>query len=466
MNLFKSRKFRQGSVATVITVLVVVLIVIVNMVAGALSTRYSLSLDLTSGAIFTLSQESIDFLKSVEKDVTVYVLNDEDYFMARGTYYQQAGEVIKRYAQQSPRITVKYVDIVKDPTFTSNYPDLTLNTGNILVECGTNSVVLTAYDLFNTQMDYSTYRTAIVSSKAEQALSSAILNVTSDKKVIVSVLQGHNEVDITDFTTLLQTNNYEVVTQNLMTEDINPDATIAIMCAPSRDISEEEARKLDAFLSNGERMGKTLFYLASASVQTAMPVLDAFLEDWGIRVNSGVVFENSQSKLFQMNVFMTLADYSEDEYSKSVQAKSLPMAIPNARPLEFAYETKGATTTKSLLDFSVTAGVRPNDAGDDWDYTKQGASGPILALGVAQRIKYEQLTPLTSNVLVSGTEMIVDPYLLGSTGVANGEYLLGLLNTLAEREDVISIQSKTVNYTELGVTGGQIITISVILAIV
>lgn len=466
MNFFKRRSFRQGTVATVFTALVVVLVVIVNMVASALSNRFNLTLDLTEGNIFTLSQESKDFLATVEKDVTVYVLNDEETFVSRGSYYQQAIEVVKRYAQQQPKITVKFTDIVKDPSFAANYPDLTLNTGNILVESGTNHVVLTAYDLFNTEVDYQTYRTNITSSKAEQAFSSAILNVTSDKKIKVVVLTGHNETAVEDFTALLQTNNYEITTQNLMTEDINPDATIAIMSAPARDITEQESKKLDVFLNNDERYGKTFFYLASANQQTALPVLDAFLADWGVAVNPGVVFETNQNNLFQMNVFMTLTEYMEDEYSKTAKEKNLVAAMANSRPLALLFEAKSSTTTKGLLQFSATSGVRPTDAGEDWAPEGEGASGPIPALVMAQRLKYDQMTPMTSNVLVSGSETFIDPYLLGSASIANSEYILGLLGSLAGKEDTISIQNKTIGSKQLGVTSNQVITLGVVLIVV
>jgi ABC-type uncharacterized transport system involved in gliding motility auxiliary subunit len=467
MNFYKSRRFKQGTVATVFTALVIVLVVIINMVATALSSRFNMTLDLTAGSVFTLSQESEDFLATVEKDVNIYVLNDEETFTARGTYFTQANEVIKRYAKQQPRITLRYTDIVKDPSFAANYPDMTLNTGSILVECGNQHVVLTAYDLFNTQLDETTYQTSITSSKAEQALSSAILNVTSDEKIRVSVLTGHNETEVTDFTTLLQTNNYEIITQNLMTDEIDPEATIAIMCNPSRDISEDEAKKLDAFLSNGEKFGKTLFYLASANQQAALPMLDAFLTDWGIKVNPGVVFETNQSNLFQINIFMTLAEYMESEYSESVREKNMVAAIANSRPLEFLFEEKGNTSTVGLLQFSSTSGVRPADAAEDWTPESEGTSGPILAMGIGQRLKYDGTTPQISTVLVAGSETLIDPYLLGSSNIANSEYLLNLFNDLSGREDIVYIQDKTIGNTQLGITStSQVVAIGVVFVVV
>ncbi|MDR2932915.1 MAG: Gldg family protein [Oscillospiraceae bacterium] len=467
MNIFKSRKFRQGSMATLITVLVIVLVVVVNMVATALSERFSLSLDLTTNKVFSLSNETKDFLKTLDKDVTVYILSDEETFMAGGVYYTQAGEVIKRYAQHNPRIKVVYKDIIKDPTFVANYPNLSLTARSILIECEDKNAVLTAYDLFNIEVDYNAGTAQAVSSKAEQAMSSALLNVTSDKKITLTVLEGHNEYDISYFTDVLRMNNYEITTQNLMTDEINPDATIAVMAAPMRDISEAEAKKLDAFLSNGEKYGKTFFYLASVDQTVDTPVIDALLAEWGIGINPGVVFDINMSNIFSPGYYYTIAGYAEDEYSANVQTRKLPAGLPYSRPLEILYENKSFTTTKELLTFSSTAGVRASDAATDWVPSQSDISGPITGMAISQMTKYDNATPMTSNIVVCGSVDLIADYMLGSPNMANSDYVLDLLNSISGREDVIHIQDKTLGGTELGLTDySQVITISIVLTII
>ena len=466
MNIFKSRKFRQGSAATAITVLVIALIVIVNMVVSLLTERFSLRLDLTGEKFFTLSQESLEFLSHVEKDVDVFVLDDEVRFMARGNYYKQALEVIQRYASASPRIRVSFVDIVKDPSFPNRYPDLVINTGNILVDCGGQATVLTAYNLFNTQMD-ETGRTGIVSSKAEQAFSSAILNVTSDKRFTAVILSGHNESNTTDFANLLRTNNFDVLEQNLMTEaEINPEAVIAVLCAPTRDITEAEAVKIDTFLNNNNKMGKTLFYMASSTQAGPMPVLDGLLEDWGLKIDSGIIYETSQGNLFDYNIYSVLAGYSETEYSANVVAKNLPMALANARPIAYLFEDRGMYSTVPLLHFSTSSGIRPATAPNGWVPSAGAVSGPHGAMGMSQMYRYEGVVPMVSTILLAGTDLIIDPAILGSPNLANSEYLLGVLNTLIGREEIVQIQNKSLGSTEISITPVQTLVISGILTIV
>jgi len=470
MNIFKSRKFRQGSLATAITVMVIVLIVIVNMVATVLSSRFSISIDMTENRAFSLSGETVDLLKNVNKDVTVYILASEDDFVYGGDpYYIQANEVIGRYAQHTQYIDVVYMDIVKNPDFRAKYPNLALVPGNVIVECGNNSTMLTAYDLFNVQTNYETARPEIVSSKAEQAMSSAILNVTSDERIVVSVIGGHGELSTSAFTNLLAMNNYEIIEQNLTTAlEIDPEATIAIMCAPVRDISEEDAKKLDAFMENSGQYGKMLLYFASTAQATQMPVMDAFLAEWGIKVNPGTIFELNRSNLFALDMHASIPTYSETTLSESVRMRGLPMAIPNARPMEKVFEESGFTSTLTLLEFSPTAGVKPANADSAWTPGQNDVSGPIPAVILAEQRAYDgkSAVPMRSQLLAVSSMEAISEYALGYINLANADYLLNVLGRFVGRENVMIIQDKTMGGQQLGISGAQIVSIAVVFAIV
>lgn len=468
MNLFKSRKFRQGSVATAISVLVIALIVAANMVTTLVSDKYSLSLDLSTGKVFGISVDTRQFLDALAKDVDVYILNTEENFTVNGEYFVQANQVIKKYAQESSHIRVNYVDIVRDPTFVSRYPEYQLDSSSILVTSGEHVSTLTPYDLFNIETNYYTGGAAITASKAEQAMTSAILNVTSDKKIVVSFLSGHNETGTPGFSSLLEMNNYQIIEQNILTEEINPAATIAVIVSPARDFTDSELKKLDKFLENDGKYGKTLFYLAS-NEQPELPVLGAFLSDWGIQVGSGVVFESNQNGYLNMTPYMPIMEIGSPELAqqvaKDVLARQMIMTVPFARPLGIAYESKGGITTTTLLQFSQTSGVRPMDAPETWQPTQADMVGPIPALVMGQMLKYDGTTPLKSTVLVAGSSMSIDDNLLASTSIANSQYFLSLMDTLAERQDVVRIESKTIGGAELGITSGQAILLAIILIV-
>lgn len=463
--IFNSRRFRQGSVATAITVIAVALIVAVNMLLTVIADRYPLSLDLTENKIFGISDETKSFLSNLGKDVDVYILSTEENFTAGGDYFVQANEVIKKYAQQSSRVKINYVDLVRNPGFTSRFPNLQLNSSSIVVACGDKATDLTPYQLYNVETDpyYGTQQ--ITSSKAEQAMTSAMLKVTSDKITRVSILTGHDETPLQGLRSLLEINNYEIVEQNLLTEQIDPDAKAAVINAPMRDLTDDELKKLDEFLNNGGKLGKSLYYFA-ANNQPDLPKLSAFLADWGIGVGDGVVFESSANRVLNMNLLMPVVDYTEEVYSKTVSERSLYTLVAYARPLSVLFEAKSGITVTSPLEFSATSGVIPPDADENWSPKETDITGPIPALIVAQNAAYEGTDRLLSNVVACGSSLAVEDSYLSATSIGNGEYFLNLINTLSEREDIVSIQSKTIGGNELGVQSQQIVVLGILLVII
>lgn len=444
--------------ATAISVVVVALIVVINFVAGSLTNRYSLTLDLTPGKLFSITGETKQYLADLDKDVVIQVLDTEESFTGRGEYYLQAMEVLKKFALESPRITIQHVDLVSNPTFAQSYPDLQLSSSSILITSRGKTRDVTPYDLYNIESDqYGGGR--VTASKAEQVLTSAILGVTSDKTINVAVIEGHNEENISSFTNLLISNNYTVETKSILTEEIDPAFTVAIIAAPQRDYTDEELKKLDRFLKNGGKYGKTLLYL-SPSEQTEQPALAAFLADWGIEVGMGMVFETDPARFYPNEPFMALVDYGEDEFSANAQAAKMTALTAYSRPVSLLFESKSSITTSTLLQFGSTAGIAISN-----DNITENA-GPVPHLVMARSMTYDGTTPLQSQVLVAGSSALINQQFTGNPNLANSSYLLDLLASLSGKEDSISIQSKNIGAATLSITQGQALVTGLLLAIV
>ena len=101
---FKSKKFKIGSLATAITIIGTAIIVVLNLVVGQLTDKFELSLDLTQNKIFSLTDQSIDFIKNLDKDVEIILLSDENTFVQTSPYFAQANSVLKKYALNSDKI--------------------------------------------------------------------------------------------------------------------------------------------------------------------------------------------------------------------------------------------------------------------------------------------------------------------------------------------------------------------------
>jgi hypothetical protein len=330
---------------------------------------------------------------------------------------------------------------------------VTLGVNDILITAGNKTKVLSARDLFNIRA--SSYGAYVSTSKAEQAMTSALLNIVSNKKTLVSIITGHGEKDaeIGIFVELLNMNAWDTVTQNLLTEEINPDASLVILAAPDRDLSIEELQKLDAFLDGGDNL---ILFCFSGIRQPVLPNLKAFLAEWGLEAEQGSVFETDAGRALN-DPFFALADFVEEDYSKSVVGQGLYPVIPQSRPLKLLFDASGYRRVTALISSSTTSGVRPLEPPEGWTVTPAALIGniPLLALSSQHRNNAER-DIVSAHVLLCGSYLALHEIVLGNPNFANSAYFLELLGKLAAREDQIYIQDKTLGFDELRATGNQV----------
>ena len=200
----KTRRQKYLFLSSITTVLILVAIVLVNVLTVYITDRYPVTIDLTPEKVFQLTDQSKEYIENLSAPVSIQVMTSEENFMASGEYYVQAHSVIEQYEKYSDQITLEYVDLLENPSLASAYEDVQI--GDIIVSSGNRSQTLTAYDLFNVESG-SYYGNYITSSRAEQAMTSAIMNVTSETQVKAGVLTGHSEQYPDGFVQLLENNN-------------------------------------------------------------------------------------------------------------------------------------------------------------------------------------------------------------------------------------------------------------------
>ena len=450
-NIFKSRKFKYGGIATVITILFIVVVIVINMIMGVLDSKVVMEVDLTPNQVYGLTQESIDFVQGLDKDVEINILNSKDSFESGGQYYVQAAAIIENYSKYSSRVTVNYVDLVKNPTFAANYEDENIASNDVLIKC----------ELFNSEMSYSTFSYVVTSSKAEQSVTSAMVNVTSDEITKVAILTGYDEADYSSLTSMLTSNNFDVQEVNITTDEIPEDAKLAVIFAPGRDYDQSSLKKLDTFLSNNEKLGKSLVFVPNTQPDQ-IPELNSFLEEWGMSVGSGVMFELSTDHLYNNTTpFWSAAEYVDEDYSSVITNKSIPVSVMQSRPIEILKESE---SIKVLLESTENSGIYPVDAAEGWQPEESDLTGPITLAAVSTK----QVSGVddVSNVAVVGSAAAFASSLLSSTSVNNSAYFINMFNTLAEREDTVLIEAKTLGGATMSVTTNVSIPLGVVFTIV
>lgn len=448
--LFKSRKMRKGGLSIAFTAVFIVAVIVLNMIAGLITNKVpALSFDLSSQQTYNLTQDTIDFVETINKDITISVLASESDYTGASQYYLMASTLLNQYKNYNDKIKIEYIDLTANPTYINNYPDDTLQQGNYIVKCGEKYRILTNDDLFETQMssDYSSYE--VTGLNVEPAVTTAILNVTSENQVKVQFIEGFGNYNADAFKNLLEQNNYDVSTVSTLTEDIDKDAEALVLFTPTTDLDETSVKKIKEFLNNNGNYGKDLMYVAAATPVEA-PNLDALLEEWGMKMSEGVVAEMDSSKLLSSNdPFTSVLEYNNTDYTDGLKDSSLYIVGGEIVPVEISDEN----TATSLLVTSASAKLYPFTADENFkiDDVKEQQ---FNAAAIATKTSGDNTA---SNVIVMGSSLIFNSNAIKMSSYNNGAYLMNMMNKVTENTDEgITISGKDLSSPSLGITSDQI----------
>lgn len=438
-----TKKLKYGTVATVITVIVIVMVVLLNVIVSSLGERYNMKFDLTPNNNFEISNDTIDYLAKLNEKVEICTTVDEHLFeTSQNIYYRQAYEVLKKYAQNSDKIDVNFVDMTVNPTYVEKYKQYyngSVNDYSIIIfnEDSKRIKVISVNDLFNTEYDYY-YQPNIVSSKAEQVLTSALMYVTDpDPKTAVFLNVISQSTSGSNIISMLETNGFDIVIVDPLTEEIPMDANLMVICAPLNDFSEELIQKLYDFMENGGSYGKNMIYAASI-LQHETPNIDAFIEEWGIKIGEGVIGESNAQNLVSASSPYEIKAYIENsDYSGGIPSETVanPIDVPISRPLEVLFDHFGNIDALSLLDTSDTAYVLIDK---DTEIKEQKTS--VMAL--ARKYAFVDNVQTFSNLVVLGSDYILDSSLTNMTYYNNGDYFISIVNNISGKENGIYIVAK------------------------
>lgn len=450
-SFFKSRKAKKGSVAILITVIFLALIIGLNFAANLLENRFPvLSADLTSKSVYELQSETIEYIQDLSKPVTIYVLSKESTFEAQGEYYVQANKLLHKFDQYSDNIELKYIDLASQPTFVSKYTNYDWKTSSyiLLIESGDQYRALSSSDLFDyNQESYYYYGSYIIEGQhVEQAVVTAILNVTSEDKTKVSILSGQDEADSSALKMLLENNAYETEEISLLNANISEDSQFLIIYAPKVDIDDKSLETIRDWLNNNGEYGHNLIYFPNDQADKELPNIESLLNEWGITIEKGLVFETDPSHMTNTSnpYLITVMDYENDDYSKDLKTKELPVVMLYTMPVEITDKSMAAP----LLTSSDKAVLMPFDADENWDYSKEKQT---KYNGAA--ISTQTSDDKNSNVVVIGSYEAVGEAVLSSTSFNNSAYYLNIFNKLANKDNAgITIEGKNLDSGELGIT--------------
>lgn len=454
-----SKRVKSAVLSALVTAVFLVVVVLFNVVFSLVLDRLP-SVDLTSNNIYQLSEDSIRAIEPLEQEVEIIVCYSEEDL--RSTQYgKQTHEILKGYERHNSGITVRFADLLKEPDISAQYADYGVTNGSIIIRSAKRVRLVSLNDCIETEMDYSNY-SYIYKSRAEQVLTSGILYVTEDSVMKASILTGHSEAGCEDIINYLNENNYMVTEQNIATERIDPEAEIAFLFAPTTDYSPQELEELDRFLDNDGMFGKTLIYIASRN-QPVLPALESFLSEWGIGVGNSLVVETNSANIYDQQGFMFGAVYGEgaEPYLETVRNSSLPVLGYYSRPLTVLWEEKDNRTAQYLIRTDDSC-VLYSLAEARLDISESGETSGYGIAVIGDRLKYIGTEAKRSYVAAFGSNVMFSSSEIVSSNFGNRDFMVELINTLAGKQNGISIPSVSFDYEKLNFSRSDYTTISAV----
>ncbi|MBE6582937.1 MAG: hypothetical protein E7648_06715 [Ruminococcaceae bacterium] len=393
---------RYGSISLISIAVVLVILILLNMAVGLLpETSTSLTGEKTD--VYKISKTSVDYIKELDEDITVYVVQLEN---SAGQYDLMIKKYVERYATLSKKITVKYVDPEIKPMFLESYnadgaieedlldPSYT----HLVVESGRRARIIPYSDIVKyalTEQEllaiYQTYGyipdSVPISYEIENCLLSAVDYVTLEVVPKIYYTSTHKETALDSlFSYYANLENIELSAIDIEKEGSIPsDAQAVIIYAPQSDFSEKEIAALKKYADNGGNIVlSTEFYLELADRK--LENLYGFIEEYyGMSYMDVLVHEGTEGRFLSTPpfVFVTMTDKVPSGLNSATYGSVL-FKIPHA--IGISEELPDGVTVDTLFTTTNKSYAKPNYNKDNEEKEDGDISGPFVIGAKSTRV--------------------------------------------------------------------------------
>jgi ABC-type uncharacterized transport system involved in gliding motility auxiliary subunit len=416
------------AVAVLVMLAILVLIQLIFTHNKTLNHRF----DLTEAKIYSLSEQSISILESLQKDVTVTA------------FYQDAQDkevmenLLELYDRYSPRFSYELLDTDRSPQQAELLGVTSYNTA--VVQCGDKKEELS------------------FGSPQEEELTNALITVTRDVQKVIYFTSGHGEKSISAssqqpgasasmFKTAIEKQAYEVKEIVIARErgGIPAECSALVVAGPKTDFYPYELEQIDRYLQEG---GRALFMLdpeAAAGVA-------AFLEKYGVIVGNDYVLDPNPLSQFLGGDYLSplITDYSPThEITREFNFACL-MSLVRSTRLKDGLETgirgewiaRASDESWAETNFALLKNAR--QARYDPTSDLRGPVPVAVAMTIDLDTQAETEAPEEAEkrearlVVIGDSDMGADRFLRPE----NKNLLLNAVSWLVEEEDLISILPK------------------------
>ncbi len=423
-NFFVSRQLRYGTNVALSILGVISIAVFVNVIVVQ---RFDKRVDLTELRFNSLSEQTMQILKKLDKKVQVIA-----FFKDTHPQMPQAKHWLELYQHETKFITVSFKD-----------PDIE----NTLAE------------KYNIERDGTTIfddekRQEKVTVVDEQKFTSALLKIIQNKTKNVYFLEGHGEHDINDLSNMgysdvkeeLENQNYAVFSHSFLTQsDIPGDCELLVIAGPKNGLSPNEIRLIEKYLAQN---GKLLLLLnPSSSAQDINKGLVQLMKKWGVAVGNDLVIDVHKDRYDVLQgPSAPVPGFVIHDITKVMR---YPLSFPYTRSVTPIEDRKADLSVKSIAETISPVGFSWGETQRKQDGTfgnyvyNPGVDtpGPVsIAVAVEKKINESTETGTGSSltrIVVFGDSDFAAKFFFGPP---SRDLFLATVNWLTEEEDLIAIR--------------------------
>ena len=449
---------------TSLTIILIAIIIGAYVAINLLTEKANLSdIDLTKDKIFTLSETSKTIIHNINQDVEIILVKMD-------TYSQSVVDFAYKYKKENDKIKITEVsNVTKYPELTAEY-NLTENTYEIIVRSGKEEKIISTSDLYT--YDYSTGEEKDLT---EEAITNALLSVTTENKPKLYFVSGHNdnlEYYLTDFKKKLEDEANTVESLDLLTTAKVPDDCSALVITTLNDDLKTVER--DAILKYIKAGGKIILFTDANVAKTNMPNFQKLLDEYGVSISEGIMIEQDTSKMLSGSPSAIIVTVNEGSSVTDKINMSMNACFINSGKINLADDEKMeklgvtseilATTSdkafyRSDLSISTTSKVSGDEEG-------KAVVGALLTKKIDDD-KTSKLIVYSNNVFITNMQVAINSqyYIYAYELYNNQDLALNSISYLTGREDTILIRKDTEVSTYTVTEKQQIIILTIIFAV-
>ena len=438
LDVIKSKWLIKGTSTLILVAIIIACYIGLNVLVDVINLE---DLDFTEKKLYLLSDETKNKLKNLEKEITIQLINLDQYDYVK--------EYAKKYTTVSDKIKIEEVSDLSSRVDLMTKYNLDTTESLIVIKTGEKEKTLSMSDLYT--YDYTTYQQI---DTTEEAITNAIIEVTIEEKPQIYILSGStyyqtDQALASAISTLKEEANDVNYLDILSTGSVPEDCDCLIITTLAKDITELERDQILQYIQKG---GKIILLTSQNLLEVDTPNFDAILQQYGISINYGAIFEQDTAKMLQNAPEFIIADVNQ--YSTVMQDidMKLQMCLTDAGKIEFADDdklTELGVQYETIATTGETAFIRTNFDINSYSRTEQDGPEEEMIVGALATKTISEEENIQSKLIIYSNEIcasnlqvpVSNQYYMYAIDLYNNEdVILNSISYLTERTDTITIR--------------------------